>query len=188
METTSISLLERLRQPLDQEAWERFVKLYTPIMNHWARRLGCQGQDADDLVQDVFAHLVRKLPEFHYDRRKSFRGWLWTVTLNKRRQQKRQRAAADEASGADALAHLEDPAGPDAVENAEYREYLVGRALQLMQSEFRPTTWKACWQLIVVGRPAAAVAAELGIGIDAVYAAKSRVLRRLRAELDGLLG
>jgi RNA polymerase sigma-70 factor (ECF subfamily) len=187
METTSISLLEQLRKPLDQEAWERFVRLYTPLMNHWARRLNGQGQDAEDLVQDVFALLVRKLPEFRYNRRKSFRGWLWTVTLNKWRQKRRQRAVAEAASGPDALALLEDPAGPDAVENAEYREYLVGRALQLMQSEFRPTTWKACWQLIVAGRPAEEVAAELGMGIDAVYAAKSRVLRRLRRELEGLI-
>jgi RNA polymerase sigma-70 factor, ECF subfamily len=187
METTSISLLERLRQPFDQEAWERFVRLYTPLMNHWARRLGGQGQDAEDLVQDVFALLVRKLPEFRYDGRKSFRGWLWTVTLNKWRQKQRQRGAADTASGADALALLEDPAGTDAVEKAEYQDYLVGRALQLMQSEFRPATWQACWQLIVVGRPAEEVAAELGMGIDAVYAAKSRVLRRLRRELEGLI-
>ena len=68
----------------------------------------------------------------------------------------------------------------------EYRQQLVGRALELMQSEFQPTTWRACLE-VVSGRPAAEVAAELGITVDAVYAAKSRVLRRLRKELEGLL-
>jgi RNA polymerase sigma-70 factor (ECF subfamily) len=56
-----------------------------------------------------------------------------------------------------------------------------------MQSEFQPTTWKACWETVAHGRPAAKVAAELRISIDSVYTAKSRVLRRLRQELAGLL-
>ena len=56
-----------------------------------------------------------------------------------------------------------------------------------MQKEFQPATWKACWEFVVKDRPAAAVAAELGITINAVYLAKGRVLRRLREELVGLL-
>jgi len=109
METTSISLLRRLRSPIDQQAWERFVTLYTPLMNHWARRLGLAGQDTDDLVQDVFTLLVRKMPEFRYDRRQSFRGWLWTVTLNKWRERRRPRDPGATANGADALAEVPAP-------------------------------------------------------------------------------
>jgi RNA polymerase sigma-70 factor (ECF subfamily) len=76
---------------------------------------------------------------------------------------------------------------PAAFEEAEYRQHLARRALELMQAEFPPATWKACWEVVVAGRPAAEVAAELAISIDSVYAAKSRVLRRLRQELAGLL-
>jgi RNA polymerase sigma-70 factor (ECF subfamily) len=68
MHTTSATLLERLRQPADQEAWARFVRLYTPLPYYWARRVGLQEQDAADLVQEVFAVLFQKLPEFTYDR------------------------------------------------------------------------------------------------------------------------
>ncbi len=85
---------------------------------------------------------------------------------------------------------MDEPSGPGDAEGAweaEYRELLVARALELMQDEFQPATWKACWEVVVAGRPAAEVAAELGLTIGAVYAAKSRVLRRLRRELDGLL-
>ena len=187
METTSTSLLQRLRTPVDQEAWERFVTLYTPLMNHWARRLGLDGQDTDDLVQDVFALLVRKMPDFRYDRRQSFRGWLWTVTLNKHRERRRVKEPATATNGAAALAEAPAPEDPQALEKAEYDQFLVGRALRLMQAEFQPTTWQACWELVVEGKPAAEVAAKLDMGIDAVYASKSRVLRRLRQELDGLL-
>ena len=56
-----------------------------------------------------------------------------------------------------------------------------------MKTEFQPTTWQACWEHVVTGRPAAAVAQQLGITVNAVYLAKSRVLRRLRQELEGLL-
>jgi RNA polymerase sigma-70 factor (ECF subfamily) len=56
-----------------------------------------------------------------------------------------------------------------------------------MQADFEASTWKACWQLIVDGRGAADVAAELRLTVAAVYAARSRVLRRLRSELQGLL-
>src|SRR5581483_8600497 len=66
MHTTSASLLERLRQPSDADAWGRLVRLYTPLLLYWARRLGLQYPDAADLVQDVLVVLVQKLPEFHY--------------------------------------------------------------------------------------------------------------------------
>jgi WD40 repeat protein len=69
-------LLERLRQPLPDDAWARFVRLYTPLLYYWARRLGCQDSDAADLVQDVFAALTEKLPHFVYDEHRSFRRWV----------------------------------------------------------------------------------------------------------------
>jgi RNA polymerase sigma-70 factor (ECF subfamily) len=185
MNTTPASLLERLRGPTEQVAWERFVQLYTPLLCRWARRLGFQGQDEADLVQDVFALLVRKMPEFRYDPHRRFRGWLWTVTLNKARERYRQPAPRQAADGV--LAEVPARPDDDGLDEAEYREYLVRRALELMQAEFQPTTWKAFWECVTAARPAAEVAAELGISVDSVYAAKSRVLRRLRRELEGLL-
>jgi RNA polymerase sigma-70 factor (ECF subfamily) len=187
MSTTSASLLERLRRPDERAAWERFVELYTPLIYYWARRVGLQPSDAADLVQDVFTLLVRKLPEFAYDRHKSFRGWLRTVTLNKWRENRRRRTVPAREEGGPALSDLVSPEDPEAFTEAEYRQYLARRALELMQKEFPATTWKACWEVVVSGRPAGEVAAQLGLSVDSVYAAKSRVLRRLRRELEGLL-
>jgi DNA-directed RNA polymerase specialized sigma24 family protein len=86
MPATSASLLDRLRRPGEDAAWARFVDLYTPLLYHWARRTGLAQAQAADLVQDVLVVLVRKLPEFTYDRTRSFRSWLRTVTLNKWRE------------------------------------------------------------------------------------------------------
>jgi len=185
MDTTNISLLERLKLPVDQKAWSHFVDLYTPLIYSWARQTGLQETDAADLVQEVFAVLVQKMPEFAYDRQKSFRAWLRTVTLNKWRDRCRRMAARPhEVTGA---APLEVPDSEGSFSEVEYRQHLVARALELMQAEFQPTTWKACWEFVVAGRPAAEVARQLGISENAVHLAKGRVLRRLRHDLQGLL-
>ena len=75
----------------------------------------------------------------------------------------------------------------NALAEAEFRRYLAQRVLQMMQRDFAATTWQACWQTVVEGRPAEQVAADLGMTRDAVYAATSRVLRRLRRELADFL-
>ncbi len=183
MHTTSASLLDQLREPSPAMAWERFVHLYTPLLLHWSRRLGLKDQDADDLVQDVLIVLVRKLPEFQYQRGKSFRGWMRTVLMNKWRDRPRHGAAAPMDS------QVEPAAEPDneALEEREYRFYIMGRALKLMAGDFEDATWQACWETVVCGRQPQEVAAELGISVNAVYLAKSRVLVRLRHDLAGLL-
>jgi RNA polymerase sigma-70 factor (ECF subfamily) len=182
MHTTPVSLLQELRQPQNSSAWERFVFLYTPLLYSWAQRLDLQAHDAADLLQEVFTLLLRKLPEFKYDPSRSFRGWLRTVLVNKCRELHRPHQITEQ-DGAERAG--DDPA--QLFEEDEYRGYLVGRALELMQANFEPTTWKACWESVVADRPAADVAQELGISVNAVYLAKSRVLRRLHQQLDELL-
>lgn len=178
------SLLERLRRPGDEDAWARFVRLYTPLLFHWAGRAGVAASDAHDLVQDVLLTLVQKLPDFQYDPAKSFRGWLRTVTLNKWRERGR-RALPPNQAGVD-LGALAGPAD-EAFWEQEYRQHLANRALQLIQSDFEESTWKAFWRHVVDEQAVNKVSAELGISVKAVYLAKSRVLRRLRQELAGLL-
>ena len=177
MNTTSFSLLERLRQPSDSAAWDRFVELYTPLLCYWGRRAGLQSADAADL---------RKLPEFQYDRQKSFRSWLRTVTMNKWKERVRRRT--EYAVGGSGVGPLE-PAIPDGAEQfweTEYHRQLAARALDVMRTQFEPATWKACWESVANDRPAAEIAVELGLTVNAVYLARSRVLRRLRQDLADL--
>jgi len=185
MNTPPYSLLMRLSDPGDRGAWECFVELYTPLMYYWARRAGLQEADTADLVQDVFALLVRKLPHFVPAEGKSFRGWLRTVVLNRWREGLRKQipstisgATLDQQCGIDPVADFWD---------REYAQHLTSRALEIMQAEFEPATWKAFWEVVVSERPAAEVSVELGMSVNAVYLARSRVLRRLRVRLQDLL-
>lgn len=186
MFTTPVSLLERIREAPASNAWERFVDVYTPLLFSWAHRLGMNEHDVADLMQEVFTSLVEYLPRFTYDPSRSFRAWLKTVLLNAWRKQQARRAAMRVGAGED-LDVLEDTDPRLEIEEEEYRRHVVARALEIMQAEFEPTTWKACWNFVVEDRPAQEVAAELKITVNAVYLAKSRVLRRLRGELQGLL-
>ena len=181
---TSTSLLIRLRSGDESQAWSRFVSLYTPVLFYWVRRQGVPASDAADLVQEVLTVLVAKLPTFQYDRNRSFGVWLRTITTNKcrdffRRRKTRPSAASEFVDG-------ETPDHAVQFSEAEYQRGLARRALEVMQNEFEPTTWRACWESVVAGKAAAEVALELGISVNAVYVAKSRVLRRLREELEGL--
>ena len=187
MHSTPATLLERLRQPGDAVAWKQFVHLYTPLLYYWARRLGLQSADAADLVQEVFLALCHALPQFTYDRQRSFRAWLFTLMRNKWQDWRRRRIPVPVGDIEATLDNHPDADGPAALEEAEYRSQLCARALRLLQSEFAPATWKTFWATVVEGRPAVEVAREFGVTANAVYLARGRVLRRLREELEGLI-
>jgi RNA polymerase sigma-70 factor (ECF subfamily) len=161
--------------------------LYTPLLFYWARKAGENESDASDLVQEVFVLLVRTLPTFEYGRGGGkFRGWLRTLMLNKLRDRIRGRQREEKAlAGHGPMADLPDVA--EVFGEREHQRALTLRALRLMQEEFAPTTWKACWETVALGRSAVEVARELGLTENAVYIAKGRVLRRLRQEMGGLL-
>ncbi len=195
MSLTSASLLERLQQSPDQEAWRRLVEMYTPLIHGWLRRhADLQANDADDLTQEVLASLVRRLPRFRHNQRPgAFRAWLRTVTVNCLRDFWRRRRgrpwAAAEGDPTRLLADLEDSAsGLSRIWDEEHDRHVAGVLLERVRGEFTPTTWEAFRQLALEGRSAAEAAAALGLTPNAVLIAKSRVLRRLREEGRGLIG
>ncbi|MEM7313227.1 MAG: sigma-70 family RNA polymerase sigma factor [Planctomycetota bacterium] len=188
MDTTSISLLQRLRQSDENAAWERFVKIYSPLIFHWGKRNGLTATDSADLVQDVMAFLVTRLPEFEYDSNQRFRGWLRTVVVNKARDRHRRNGVRPKsADHSDQFEHISVESDADLFEEEQYRKFVVQRAKQLIESDFDPISWQACWMAVTDGRSAGEVGRELGMTANAVRVSKSRVLRRLREELDGLL-
>ena len=187
MTETPASLLERLCRTPRHEDWERFVRLFTPLLSHWARRFGVPRTDTEDALQDVFVLLFDKLARFRLDPAGSFRAWLWTVFRRELLAHRRRKGQPLTATDEQLEALTSADAVPEASE-AEFRKAVVGRALALVRKDFPEQTWRVFWRLAVDGLPGVKVAEEFGVTPNAVYLARGRILARLRAELAGLDG
>src|SRR5262249_50791969 len=150
-------------------------------------------QEADDLVQDVLMVVVRRLPDFRRNERTgSFRRWLRTITVNCLRDFWRaQRGRPRPGGGSDFLCAVEQLADPDSALSRhwdeEHARHVTQRLLEMIRPQFEPSTWQAFRRVALDGVPPDQAAAELGLSVNAVFIAKSRVLSRLRQEGAGLM-
>jgi RNA polymerase sigma-70 factor (ECF subfamily) len=192
MSDTSLSLLDRLRHQPDDASWRRLVELYTPLIQGWLRRHAVAAADADDLTQEVMAVIVREVPHFqHNQQRGAFRSWLRTITVNRLRALWRARQGRPIATGDSdflkMLEELEDPtSGLSRLWDQQHDQHVARRLMELVEPHFEPATWQAFRRVVLDGRKAADVAGELGLSVNSVLLAKSRVLSRLRQEMEGL--
>src|SRR5262245_26033077 len=193
MNETSVSLLERLRLRPEEGDWQRLVELYTPLIRGWLRQHAPGLREADDVVQDVLAVVVRRLKEFEHQRIGSFRRWLRTITVNCLRDHWRAGRRAGPAGSGDSdllelLGQLEDPRSElSRAWDLEHDRHVTHRLLEMIRDRFEPATWKAFERVALEGAGADQVATELGLSVNAVFIAKSRVLSLLRQVGRGLI-
>ncbi len=189
---TSLSLLDRLKVArADASDWNRFESIYKPLIRRWIGQIPGLGTEVDDVAQEVMLVLVREIPRFDRRREGSFRAWLRQVTVNRvrvyRRQHYRQPAKArDQTDG-----FLDQVADSNSLLarqfDQEHDKHVCDTLRSSVRSDFDQSTWDAFQQFAVEGRPAALVARELGMTVNAVVKAKARVLNRLREEAGGFL-
>ena len=190
--TTRASLLLRLRDSRDHEAWLEFVSLYEPVAYRLLRRRGLQDADAREVMQELFIAVSRSIDRWDPAKeRGSFRGWLSRVTRNllinwlKRRE---RRVTATGGSDLQVMLEMLPAEGdPETAEfDQELRRALFQRATEQVRREVQPATWQAFWETAVVGASPAQAAAKLGMQAGAVRVAKCRVLVRLREAINEL--
>ena len=190
---TSASLLDELRSPSNEHAWSELVELYQPLILGWLRRLGAAPSDHDDLAQEVFTVVVRRLEEFQRQPRVgAFRAWLRTITTNCLRNHWKRSGRRPTAKGSSNFAaildELEDPqSGMSQLWDREHDQFVLQHLLKRIQTEFSEKTWSAFQGFALQGRPADQVAEALGMTTNAVFIAKSRVMARLQSCGQGLL-
>jgi len=183
---THPSLLLRLRDAHDEQSWRSFVELYAPLIYRCCRRRGLQDADASDVGQEVLTQVARSIRTFEYrPERGRFRDWLGSVVRSKvarffEREGRLVRVAGGEGYPAD-RGPVGD--GADPMWEAEFQGHVLRAALGRIRGRFEAHTWRAFEGVWLEGRPALEVAEAVGLPIDAVYLAKSRVLRRLREEV-----
>jgi RNA polymerase sigma-70 factor (ECF subfamily) len=180
---TRPSLLIRIRDPRDGEAWETFVDTYLPMIYRYARRMGLQDADAADVSQEVLVEVARCIRAFEYQPgRGRFRDWLGVLVRRRVfRFLKKQGRGSGDACG-------EDPNRPegssaDVAWDDEFNTRILDMAMARARPHFEPTTWRAFEAVWLENRRAAEVAAELAQPIEVIYSSKSRVLRRLEEEV-----
>jgi RNA polymerase sigma factor (sigma-70 family) len=188
--TTSQTLLGRLRRdPLNDAAWDEFVEHYGRHIYRWCRQWKLQDADAEDVAQDILLKLARKLRDFTYDPRSSFRGWLKTVAhhtwLDFVDGQRRAHAIANDQI-------------MDLLQSVEAREDLIQQLAEAFDFELleaakvqvrlrvAPHTWNAFQLVALEGMPATEVAAKVQMQVAMVYVAKSKVQKMLQEEIQKL--
>lgn len=187
---TRSSLLLRLRDLTDEGAWSQFVAIYTPLIFGCCRARGLAEADAYDVTQDVLKAVARALPRFEYNpERSSFRNWLFTVVRSKLNnffaaQARRPRPAGETTMRRFAEAAFDAP--DEEAWRREHQAHLVRWAAAQIQSDFGSQTWSAFWRTAMGGEAAQTVADELGLSLNALYIARSRVTSRLREVIDDL--
>lgn len=194
--STSSTLLMRIRDVSDTDAWTQFLTRYTPRIYAWCRRYQLQESDASDVTQDVLTKLLKAMRSFEYDAsRGSFRGWLKTVTNNVIRDFLGGQAENNRGSGdtlmQDRLAAIQ---APDALADlartieAEAEAELLIAAEAQVRSRVQPQTWRAYELTSKQHVKPQAAATELGMPISEIYVARSRVIKLLREEVRKLGG
>jgi RNA polymerase sigma-70 factor (ECF subfamily) len=190
LDATSTSLLRRVKAQ-DQEAWGRLVALYHPLVYRWCRQTGLQEADAVDVGQEVFRAVSRGMADFRHDRPgDTFRGWLRRITQNKLRDHAltcRPELVGVGGDGALQVLSRVPSDGAELGDQAEEADFVYRRAVELVGSEFEEQTRKAFWRVVLEDHSPEDVARDLGMTVNAVYLAKSRILRRLREEFEDLI-
>jgi RNA polymerase sigma-70 factor (ECF subfamily) len=186
-EKTRPSLLVRIRDAQDDQSWRTFVELYAPLIYRYCRLRGLQDADSADVGQEVLAQVAQSIRRFEYQpERGRFRDWLGTVTRNKvvrfLEGQGRPARGVGGPGSDEALETLGAPGG-DTAWDAEFHAHVLRTALERIRTRVEPATWDAFQHVWIDGKSPLETARELGIPIDAVYLAKSRMLRRLRDEV-----
>jgi RNA polymerase sigma-70 factor (ECF subfamily) len=185
MDRTRSTLLMKVRDPADGRAWGEFVHLYEPLLTAYVRKRGLGEEDTRDVVQDVFARLVKTMPEFRLDRQRGrFRTWLWQICQSALGDwaRRRRREARAEHGWLNRLSEVTPRNDADSDPDWElmHRERVLSFALETVRKRSRPRTWACFDRHVLQRRPSAEVAIELGLTANNVDVNSSRILDRIR--------
>ena len=179
--TTRPSLLIRLRNRQDQEAWRAFNRLYGPLIFDFCRVRGLQEQDAAEVMQETLLQISKSIETFDYQsERGRFRGWVGTIVRSKLVEfhRKRKRMPKLQDTPLEKISSTSESAWNDV-----WLEHVVQAALAKVRQRLADQTWIAFRLVWLERRDPNSVAGELGRDIAWVYLAKSRGLNLLREEV-----
>jgi RNA polymerase sigma-70 factor (ECF subfamily) len=182
---TRDSLLVQLKSPANREAWDQFALLYRPVIYRLARRRGLQDADAQDLAQRVLLAVASAIGRWEKSSESvQFRHWLRRVARNAI-VNALARCPHDRAAGGSAVHELllEQPGvepDSDPQIELEYRRELYLQAAKIVRGDVETETWRAFELTVIENRSIDEAAIDLERPVGTIYAARSRIMRRLR--------
>ena len=185
------SLLHSARDATDNAAWVRLVSVCEPLLYGWLRGQNLQHADTEDLVQETLATLALEAPTFQPSwHPRAFCCWLYKVLTNRlrdfRRAQRFRSVCHSDSRLLDGLADFIHDYRSNLKRQLDHDHdsHVARQVMKQIEPEFHPKTWQAFRRVVLEEAVPELVAAELALSLDSVYAAKSRVLRRLRQEVN----
>jgi RNA polymerase sigma-70 factor (ECF subfamily) len=186
---TQSLLLANIQSLENREAWLEFAQLYRPVIYRMARRRGLQDADAQDLSQDVLIRISKAIHRWEPQAGIRFRHWLRKVASNAIVTAVTQSTPLEIVGGSAADQILADTPEVSAAKTELYDECfreLYLRAATIVKVDVSPVTWDAFEQTVIQGRTCEEAAESLGKSLGTIYAARSRILKRLQVEVQRL--
>lgn len=189
MHTTRVSLIHRL-QSGGHSAWAELVDTYQPMVRRWLQRNSVSEHDAEDIAQEVFLRMTKGIQAFeHNGNPGAFRSWMHRVTLNVMRNFRRVRATrplVNDGFG-HVLQQLEDPESELSCEfHRQHNLFVLQKLLAGLRHEFSDANLELFRRYCVLGEEPSKIASDLGVTKNAVYVAKFRVMKALKASVEDL--
>ena len=188
VDPTRASLLQRVKNPRDENSWQEFFGIYQPLLYRYARSRGLSSDLAEELVQQCMTVLGQKMADFEYHPEKGgFKYWLRRLVNNKINDYFKKRRLP-QADSADFRQQQHREATPDELWEQQWRKRHLKYCLELIRKDVAPTTYQAFEYHVLAEWPVEKVCKALNISADQVYTAKSRITRKLRQKMRELLG
>ena len=187
---TSLTLLQDLENNTPG-SWDRFVRLYAPLIYGWVRHHGVQPNDAGDIRQEVFQVILKKIGDFQTDHPGpgGFRSWLWGITritlIAHCRRESRQTPGTGGSSAQIRLNQLtEQEDEPDSIGENSAQQVILQSALEILKGETNSETWQAFYRMAMKGESAEAIASDFGKSPKTIRQAKYRLTVKLKQMLE----
>jgi RNA polymerase sigma-70 factor (ECF subfamily) len=188
---TTSTILDGLRDFENEAAWSRFVGRFHQPLVRFARRVGLESADAEDVAQEALATFAETYRTGRYDPRKGrLSQWLFGIAykqiLRQRQRDARRTARAAPVGGTSFWAELPDEQTASTAWDEEWEREMWRTCVEQVRQEVEPQTYRAFELAIRDDLPTADAARQLGVPVKTIYNAKHRVLKRIRELREAL--